>query len=91
MAVVLFGFQTAIGNIQTLPSDLYNGKSVGTLSGLAGMSAKFAAAGLTWYIGEKLPADKYSFVFLIGAALVGIVILSVWVLIPKIQPLQQTN
>ncbi|WP_422105486.1 MFS transporter [Winogradskyella sp.] len=90
MAVILFGFQTAIGNIQTLPSDLLSGKSVGTLSGLAGMSAKFAAAILTWYIGDKLPVDKYSFVFLIGAALVGIVILSVWVLIPKIQRIQNS-
>ncbi|MEP0479465.1 MAG: MFS transporter [Nonlabens sp.] len=89
MAVVLFGFQTAIGNIQTLPSDLYSGKSVGTLSGLAGMSAKFATAGLTWYIGSKLPADKYSLVFLIGAVLVAIVVFAVWVLIPKIKPLQK--
>ena len=89
MAVVLFGFQTAIGNIQTLPSDLFNGKSVGTLSGLAGMSAKFAAAALTWYIGAKLPADKYSLVFIIGAGLVAIVIFAVWVLIPKIKPLQE--
>lgn len=87
MAVILFGFQTAIGNIQTLPSDLFNGKSVGTLSGLAGMSAKLAAAGLTWFIGSQLPVDKYSFVFLIGAALVGIVVFSIWVLIPKIKPL----
>lgn len=88
MAVILFGFQTAIGNIQTLPSDLFNGKSVGTLSGLAGMSAKFAAAGLTWYIGQKLPADQYSMVFLIGAALVGIVIFSIWFLIPRIKLVQ---
>lgn len=87
MAVVLFGFQTAIGNIQTLPSDLFSGKSVGTLSGLAGMCAKFAAAGLTWFIGN-LAADKYSMVFLIGAALVGIVIFAVWVLIPKVQSVQ---
>jgi len=34
-----------------------------------------------------LPADKYSFVFIIGAALVGIVIFAVWVLIPKIKPI----
>ena len=85
MAVILFGFQTAIGNIQTLPSDLFNGKSVGTLSGLAGMSAKFAAAALTWYIAKELPVENYSYVFLIGAALVGLVVFSVWVLIPKIQ------
>jgi len=88
MAIILFGFQTAIGNIQTLPSDLFNGKSVGTLAGLAGMSAKLAAAGLTWYIADELPVDKYSFVFLIGAALVLLVIGAVWLLIPKIQPLK---
>ncbi len=88
MFVILFGFQTAIGNIQTLPSDLFSGKSVGTLSGLAGMSAKFAAAGLTWYIGSQLPVDKYSLVFLIGAGLVGIVVFSVWVLIPKVESLK---
>ena len=33
MAVILFGFQTAIGNVQTLPSDLFGGKPVGTLAG----------------------------------------------------------
>ncbi|MEL7006921.1 MAG: MFS transporter, partial [Bacteroidota bacterium] len=45
MAVILFGFQTAIGNVQTLPSDLFSGKTVGTLSGFAGMAAKLTAAG----------------------------------------------
>lgn len=29
IAVVLFGFQVSIGNIQTLPSDFYSGKAVG--------------------------------------------------------------
>ena len=47
MAVLLFGFQVAIGNVQTIPSDLFSGKIVGTLSGFAGMAAKLAAAGLT--------------------------------------------
>ena len=41
MAVILFGFQTAIGNVQTLPSDFFGGKTVGTLAGLSGMAAKF--------------------------------------------------
>ena len=31
MAVLLFGFQTAIGNVQTLPSDFFSGKIVGCL------------------------------------------------------------
>jgi len=36
MAVILFGFQTSIGNVQTLPSDLYSKKVVGSLAGYAG-------------------------------------------------------
>ena len=39
MAAILFGFQTAVGNIQTLPSDFYSGKSVGSLAGFAGTAA----------------------------------------------------
>ena len=88
MAVILFGFQTAIGNIQTLPSDLLNGKSVGTLSGIAGMCAKLAAAGLIWYMKEIISPESYGQVFIIGAALVIIVVASIWLLIPKIKPLQ---
>ncbi|MEM6809602.1 MAG: MFS transporter, partial [Pseudomonadota bacterium] len=33
MAVILFGFQTAVNNIQTLPSDFFSGESVGSLAG----------------------------------------------------------
>jgi len=40
--VVLFGFQFAIGNVQTLPSDLFSGKSVGSLAGLGGMVGVFS-------------------------------------------------
>ncbi|WP_159021532.1 MFS transporter [Formosa sp. L2A11] len=40
--VVLFGFQFAIGNVQTLPSDLFNGKNVGSLAGLGGMVGVFS-------------------------------------------------
>ncbi|MBD1262386.1 MFS transporter [Maribacter polysiphoniae] len=40
--VVLFGFQFAIGNVQTLPSDLFSGKSVGSLAGLGGMIGVFS-------------------------------------------------
>jgi len=39
MFTILFGFQTAIGNVQTLPSDLYGKNTVGTLSGIPGMAA----------------------------------------------------
>jgi ACS family hexuronate transporter-like MFS transporter len=39
MALVLAGFQFYIVNLQTIPSDLHSGKSVGSLAGLGGMSA----------------------------------------------------
>lgn len=87
MAVILFGFQTAIGNVQTLPSDLFGGKTVGTLAGIAGMSAKLAVAGLTYLVPWLTAGANYTPVFVIGAALASIAIASVWVLCPKIRPL----
>ncbi|GAC15342.1 MFS transporter [Aliiglaciecola lipolytica] len=88
MATILFGFQTSIGNVQTLPSDLFGGKSVGSLSGFAGMAAKLAA-GMLIYAVPALTADgNYSIVFAIGAALAIIAMLSVLVLCPKIEPVQ---
>ena len=87
MAIILFGFQTAIGNIQTLPSDLYSKRSVGSLAGYAGTAAKLAAAGLVWLV-PRLTETSYMPAFIIGAALAVLAVLSVWVLIPRIEPLQ---
>lgn len=88
MAVVLFGFQTAIGNVQTLPSDLFGGKSVGTLAGFAGMAAKLGAFGLTALVPILTAGGNYTPAFIIGAALAFIAMGSVWVLCPKIEPLK---
>ncbi len=88
MAILLFGFQTAIGNVQTIPSDLYSGKTVGTLSGYAGMAAKLAAAGLTILVPFITEGGNYTLAFLIGGLLALIALLAVWVLIPKIKPLK---
>lgn len=89
MAVILFGFQTAIGNIQTLPSDLFNGKTVGTLSGFSGMGAKLGAAGLTYLVPWLTSGGNYTPAFAIGAALTIITMLSIWILIPKIKRLEK--
>ncbi|EDM45401.1 putative hexuronate transport protein (MFS family) [unidentified eubacterium SCB49] len=91
MAAVLFGFQTAIGNVQTLPSDLYGKKTVGTLSGFAGTAAKLAGAGLTTLVPILTKGGNYTPAFVIGAALAFIVLASVWVLIPKIEALKPRN
>jgi len=45
--IVLFGFQFAIGNIQTLPSDLLPSKSVGSLAGLSGTVGAISVAIVT--------------------------------------------
>lgn len=89
MAVILFGFQTAIGNVQTIPSDFFSGKTVGTLSGFAGMAAKLAAAGLTSFVPWLTSGGNYTPVFFIGAALALTVILSIWFLCGKIEPLKE--
>ncbi|MEP1743179.1 MAG: MFS transporter [Kangiellaceae bacterium] len=88
MAVILFGFQTAIGNVQTLPSDLFGKKAVGTLAGLSGMAAKLGALGLTALVPMLTADGNYTPAFVIGASLAVIAMLAVWVLIPKIEPLK---
>lgn len=91
MAVILFGFQTAIGNVQTLPSDLYGGKTVGTLAGIAGMAAKFSAAGLVRFVPWLTSDGNYSLAFAIGAGLAILAMASVWILCPKIEPLKPSR
>ncbi len=88
MATILFGFQTAIGNVQTLPSDLLGGKSVGSLAGFAGMAAKLAAGALIYSVPSLTSDGNYTVVFIIGAALAIIAMASIWLLCPKIEPLK---
>ena len=88
MAVLLFGFQTAIGNVQTLPSDMFSGKVVGTLSGFAGTAAKLGAAGLTALVIFITKGGNFTPAFLIGGALAAIALAAVWFLCPKIEPLK---
>ncbi|AWB65424.1 MFS transporter [Saccharobesus litoralis] len=88
MAVILFGFQTAIGNVQTLPADLYGGKTVGTLAGLAGMAAKLGAVGLTALVPWLTADGNYTPAFVIGASLAITAMAAIWLLIPKVEALK---
>ncbi len=90
MAAILFGFQTAIGNIQTLPSDFYAGASVGSLAGYAGTAAKLAVVGLNFLI-PVITAESYAPAFVVGALLAILTVLAVWVLCPDIKPLSARN
>jgi ACS family hexuronate transporter-like MFS transporter len=86
MAAILFGFQTAIGNIQTLPSDYFGGKSVASLAGFAGTGAKLAVVGMNFLI-PVITVSSYVPAFIAGGALAILSVLSIWVLCGRIQPL----
>ncbi|MFK7885924.1 MAG: MFS transporter [Gammaproteobacteria bacterium] len=88
MAVILFGFQTAIGSVQTLPSDFFSSTTVGTLAGLAGMTAKLAVVVMTSLVPWLTSGGNYTPAFVIGAGLAVTALVAVWVLCPKIGPLE---
>jgi len=78
IAVVLFGFQFSIQNIQTLPSDFFSGKSVGSLAGMGGTSAVVGVLIMIWLV-PVITKVSYVPFFLMGAALVPLGILAVFV------------
>ena len=77
MAVILFGFQLAIGNIQTLPSDYFSGKSVGSLAGYGGTAAILGVIIVTNIV-PWLTQESYVPFFVLGALLVPLAVGSVW-------------
>jgi MFS transporter, ACS family, hexuronate transporter len=69
--IALMGFQITINNIQTLPSDFFSGKSVGTLAGIGGTSAVFGVLITTWLV-PVLTKNSYTPFFTMAAILVPI-------------------
>jgi len=73
MAFVLGGFQFTIVNIQTLPSDLHCGKSVGSLAGLGGASAVLGTILAILFAGQISSWPLlFGFISSIGSAIAGI-------------------
>ncbi len=85
IAVILFGFQLAIGNIQTLPSDFFAGKSVGSLAGVGGTAA-VAGTLITTNMVPVMTQESYVPFFLLGALLVPLAVASVWIFGGRIEP-----
>ena len=85
--VVLFGFQFAIGNIQTISSDLFRGPSVGTLAGLAGSIGAVSVIIMNWLI-PKITSVSYTPAFIIIAILAPLAVFSILGLIKKINPVE---
>ena len=82
--VALFGFQFAIGNIQTLSSDLFKGPSVGTLAGLAGTVAAFSPIIMNWFIGNITKGSSYTPAFIAITLSVIFAVISIFFLIRKV-------
>jgi len=78
IAVILFGFQAAITNIQTLPSDFFSGRTVGSLAGISGTAAVLGVIGCMQLVPVLTAGGNYTLFFVLGAALVPLVYLSIW-------------
>jgi len=80
---ILGGFQFAITNIQTLPSDFHSGKTVGSLAGLGGASAVLGIIISTYLVPVLTRGGNWIPFFAMGLLLIPLSILSVFVFSPK--------
>jgi ACS family hexuronate transporter-like MFS transporter len=85
MAFVLGGFQFTIVNIQTLPSDLHCGKSVGSLAGLGGAAAVMGTILAILFAGR---IESWPLLFGLLATLVPLSVLSVFLTVGKIEQIK---
>jgi ACS family hexuronate transporter-like MFS transporter len=90
IGVILFGFQAAITNIQTLPSDFYSGKTVGSLAGISGTSAVIGVIVCMQLVPELTAGGNYTPFFVLGAVLVPLVYLAIWLGGPVV-PVKEKN
>lgn len=87
VALVLFGFQFAISNVQTIPSDLFSGKSVGSLAGLGGTIGVFAVIIMNFLV-PKISAISYTPIFIMIAVFVPLGVLAIFFFARKIQSVE---
>jgi MFS transporter, ACS family, hexuronate transporter len=69
IGLTLFGFQFISSNVCTLPSDFFNGKNVGTVSGMGGTAAVIGVLITTWLV-PILTKTSYVSFFVLAAVLV---------------------
>jgi len=80
---ILGGFQFAITNIQTLPSDFHSGKTVGSLAGLGGASAILGIVLSTYLVPMLTRGGNWTPFFIMGGLLIPLSVLSVFIFAPK--------
>jgi len=80
---ILGGYQFAITNIQTLPSDFHSGKTVGSLAGLGGASAILGIILSTYLVPMLTRGGNWIPFFIMGGLLIPLSVLSVFIFAPK--------
>ena len=85
MVFILGGFQFAMTNIQTLPSDLYSGKTVGSLAGLGGAAGTLGVILSMVFIPGLTAGGNWLPFFILGAVLVPLCLISVFAFGGKIE------
>lgn len=88
VAFVLFGFQFAIGNIQTIPSDLFSGKSVGTLAGFGGSVGVFPVIIMNFLV-PVISKISYIPIFIMIAVFVPLGTLAIFFFARNIGPVEK--
>lgn len=85
MALVLGGFQFFMTNLQTIPSDLHTGKSVGSLAGLGGAAAVLGTILAILFSGY---ITNWTLLFSLLAALVPLSWLAVFLTVGEIKQIE---
>jgi len=88
VAFVLFGFQVTIGNVQTIPSDLFSGKSVGTLAGLGGTVGVFSVIIINFLV-PIISKISYLPIFGMIAVFVPLGTLAIYIFAKEIEPVER--
>src|SRR5690554_7942974 len=89
VAFVLFGFQFAISNVQTIPSDLFSGKSVGSLAGIGGTVGVFSVIIMNFLVPIITESFSYTPVFIMIAVLVPMGVFSIFYFARNIQSVEK--
>ncbi len=85
MSFILGGFQFAIVNVQTLPSDFHSGKTVGSLSGLGGAAAVLGTICTMFLVPYITAGNNWTPFFVMGTLLIPMGIFCVFFFSDKIK------
>lgn len=88
IGIVLFGFQVWINNVQTLPSDMFPNKAVGSVAGLGGTGAGIGSMIFIFTTGWVVDNFSYTPILIAAGLLAPIGTLVLFALIGRIHKIQ---